>query len=192
MVHTTDGWFARRVGMAADVSATTPNTLVSNIRRQSSMLACSTGQVVGVDARVVHEHAQIGGQVERRGVGDVEPADLEPALGLRCHGGPRIGVPHGGHRVEAAAGQFESDGPTDPATRPGHQCASVRVHPPILHHLSSGPKDGAAPIVTATGLAFSRSWLPPPLSVLRQTCRLIRIRESTSPSEVERGGVRLS
>ena len=44
MVHTTEGWLARRVGMAAAVRATTPNTLVSNIRRQSSMLACSTGR----------------------------------------------------------------------------------------------------------------------------------------------------
>ena len=44
MVQTTEGWFARRVGMAADVSATTPKTLVSNIRRQSSTLACSTGR----------------------------------------------------------------------------------------------------------------------------------------------------
>ena len=44
MVQTTDGWFARRVGMAAAVSATTPKTLVSNMRRQSSMLACSTGR----------------------------------------------------------------------------------------------------------------------------------------------------
>ena len=44
MVQTTDGWFARRVGMAADVSATTPKTFVSNIRRQSSMFACSTGR----------------------------------------------------------------------------------------------------------------------------------------------------
>ena len=44
MVHTTDGWFARSAGMAADVIATTPKTLVSNIRRQSSRLACSTGR----------------------------------------------------------------------------------------------------------------------------------------------------
>ena len=44
MVHTTEGWLARKVGMAAAVSATTPKTLVSNIRRQSSTLACSTGR----------------------------------------------------------------------------------------------------------------------------------------------------
>ena len=43
-VQTTDGWLARRVGMAAAVNETTPKTLVSNIRRQSSMLACSTGR----------------------------------------------------------------------------------------------------------------------------------------------------
>ena len=43
-VQITDGWLARRIGMAADVSATTPKTFVSNIRRQSSMLACSTGR----------------------------------------------------------------------------------------------------------------------------------------------------
>ncbi len=43
-VQITEGWFARRIGMAAAVSATTPKTLVSNIRRQSSILACSTGR----------------------------------------------------------------------------------------------------------------------------------------------------
>ena len=44
MVHTTDGWLTRSVGMAAAVKATTPKTLVSNMRRQSSMLANSTGR----------------------------------------------------------------------------------------------------------------------------------------------------
>ena len=44
MEHTTAGWLARSTGIAAEVRATTPNTFVSNIRRQSSMLACSTGR----------------------------------------------------------------------------------------------------------------------------------------------------
>ena len=44
MVQTTDGRFARRIGMAAEVRPTTPKTLVSKRRRQSSILACSTGR----------------------------------------------------------------------------------------------------------------------------------------------------
>jgi hypothetical protein len=38
-------------------------------------------EIVGVDAGIVDEHAQIGREVEGRGVGDVEPTDLEsPAV----------------------------------------------------------------------------------------------------------------
>ena len=44
IVQITEGRLARSVGMAAEVSATMPKTFVSNMRRQSSMSACSTGR----------------------------------------------------------------------------------------------------------------------------------------------------
>ena len=68
---------------------------------------------------------------------------------------PAVGVPHGGHRVEAAAGQFEGDGPADAAAGPRDECAPVNVHPPILPHRRDPA--GSVPLGWAS---TANTWFP--------------------------------
>ena len=82
MLQTTAGRLSRSTGMEAMVVATSPSTLVSNSARQSSSSTVLDRQVVGVDAGIVDQDAEVTGQGVGVGIVDVHPGHGQTAGGL--------------------------------------------------------------------------------------------------------------
>lgn len=95
-------------------------------------VAVLDGQIVGVDAGVVHQNTEIGGQLVGAGVGHVQAFDLEPALRLTEEVPCPRGTAHGGDGLEATVGQLDGNRPPDSPARAGDERTSCRVHPVAL------------------------------------------------------------
>jgi hypothetical protein len=92
-------------------------------------------QVLAVEPRAVHQHAQTRGDLDRLGPQHVEPDRAQaPRRGPGPGGerGRRAGIAHPGQDLEAAARELERDGPADPAARPGDERHASRLHRPSV------------------------------------------------------------
>ena len=88
--------------------------------------------MLALGARVVHEDAQLVGESDAAGVGDVETLDAQAPRGSGSQIREVRAIVDATHRrddVEAPLRELERDPATDAATRPGHDRGS-----PCFHH----------------------------------------------------------